>query len=206
MFLDEIGDLPLEMQASLLRVLQDRTITRVGSTERVRVDVRVIAATHVDLVRAVSDGRFREDLLYRLNVVTLKVPALRERVDDIPLLAQKAFEECRGKGSAVRGFSSAAMTAMMAHSWPGNVRELRNRVHHALVMTDNRLLTPADLGLAEADGSPDRTLDELRASVERELIEASLKKYRNNVSATARQLGVSRVTLYRMIDRLKIVL
>lgn len=98
------------------------------------------------------------------------------------------------------------MTAMMAHSWPGNVRELRNRVHHALVMTDNRLLTPADLGLAEADGSPDRTLDELRASVERELIEASLKKYRNNVSATARQLGVSRVTLYRMIDRLKIVL
>ena len=206
LFLDEIGDLPLEMQASLLRVLQDRTITRVGSTERVRVDVRVIAATHVDLVRAVSEGRFREDLLYRLNVVTLNVPALRERVDDIPLLAQQVFEECRGKGSAVRGFSSAAMSAMMAHSWPGNVRELRNRVHHALVMSDNRLLTPADLGLAQADSAMDLTLDELRASVERELIEASLKKCRNNVSATARQLGVSRVTLYRMIDRLKIVL
>lgn len=206
LFLDEIGDLPLEMQASLLRVLQDRTITRVGGTERIHVDVRVIAATHVDLVRAVAEGRFREDLLYRLNVVSLKVPALRERVEDIPLLAQQIYEECRSKGSPVRGFSSAAMDAMMAHAWPGNVRELRNRIHHALVMSDNRLVTPADLGLAEATGAEPRTLEELRASVERELIETSLKKCRNNVSATARQLGVSRVTLYRMIDRLKIVL
>lgn len=206
LFLDEIGDLPLEMQASLLRVLQDRTITRVGSTERIQVDVRVIAATHVDLARAVKDGRFREDLLYRLNVVSLKVPPLRERVEDIPLLAQQMFAECRGPGSAVRGFSSAAMSALMAHSWPGNVRELRNRVHHALVMSDNRMLTPADLGLTDTVGAEARTLEELRASVERELIESSLKKCRNNVSATARQLGVSRVTLYRMIDRLKIVL
>lgn len=206
LFLDEIGDLPLEMQASLLRALQDRTITRVGSTERLHVDVRVIAATHVDLARAVADGRFREDLFYRLHVVDLKVPALRERVEDVPALAQQVFEECRGKGAQARGFSSAAMNAMMAHSWPGNVRELRNRVQHALVMSDNRLLTPADLGLVEVVGSVDSTLDERRTAVERELIEASLKKCRNNVSATARQLGVSRVTLYRMIDRLKIVL
>ncbi|NLF53937.1 MAG: sigma-54-dependent Fis family transcriptional regulator [Thauera phenolivorans] len=206
LFLDEIGDLPLEMQSSLLRVLQDRTITRVGGTERVQVDVRVIAATHVDLVRAVAEGRFREDLLYRLNVVGLKLPALRERVEDIPLLAQQMFEECRSKGSPVRGFSSAAMSALMAHSWPGNVRELRNRIHHALVMSDHRLLTPEDLGLAEAASAEPPTLEALRASVERELIETSLKKCRNNVSATARQLGVSRVTLYRMIDRLKIVL
>jgi DNA-binding NtrC family response regulator len=155
----------------------------------------------------VAEGHFREDLYYRLNVVQLKVPPLRERREDIPLLAQEVFEQHKGqKGPQLRGFSSEALGALMAHDWPGNVRELINRVQHAMVMSEGRLMSAADLGLPlpMADTAP--TLDELRATMERELIESSLKKYRNNVSATARQLGVSRVTLYRMIDRLKIVL
>ncbi|MFT3757329.1 sigma 54-interacting transcriptional regulator [Thauera sp.] len=207
LFLDEIGDLPLEMQANLLRFLQEKSITRVGSTERVKVDVRVIAATHVDLVRAVTQGRFREDLYYRLNVLHLALPALRERREDIPLLAECIFAEHREQAAAqVRGFSSAALQAMMCYDWPGNVRELVNRVQRAMIMTENRLIGPLDLGLS-SDAEPGmQTLDEIRARIERELIETSLKTHGNNVSETARRLGVSRVTLYRMIDRLKIVL
>ena len=207
LFLDEIGDLPLEMQVNLLRFLQEKTITRVGSTERVKVNVRVIAATHVNLQRAVLEGRFRQDLYYRLNVLNLTLPALRERREDIPLLARTLFDEYRPYASAqVRGFSSAAMRAMMEYEWPGNVRELINRVQRAMIMSEDRLLTVADLGLPPATDPVTPTLEEIRTSVEREVIETSLKKHGNNVSETARRLGVSRVTLYRMIDRLKIVL
>jgi DNA-binding NtrC family response regulator len=207
LFLDEIGDLPLDQQASLLRFLQEKMITRVGSTERIPVDVRVIAATHVDLQRAMAEGRFREDLYYRLNVLHLQVPALRERREDIPLLAESVFHDNRRQtGSRVRGLSAQALRAMVDYDWPGNVRELINRVQHAVIMSENRLISPADLGLPDISEEVTPTLDEVRASVEREVIEASLRKYQNNVSETARQLGVSRVTLYRMIDRLKIVL
>ncbi len=207
LFLDEIGDLPLDLQASLLRFLQEKTVTRVGSTERTRVDVRVIAATHVDLMRAVAEGRFREDLFYRLNVVHLKVPPLRERAEDIPLLARKIFDDNREqKSSQVRGFSGEALRSMVDCEWPGNVRELINRVQHAMIMSENRLISAADLGLAGVTPDATPTLDEVRTTVEREVIESSLRKYQNNVSETARQLGVSRVTLYRLIDRLKIIL
>ncbi len=207
LFLDEIGDLPLDLQASLLRFLQEKTVTRVGSTERVRVDVRAIAATHVDLERAVAEGRFREDLFYRLNVVHLKVPPLRERGEDIPLLARKIFDDNREqKSSQVRGFSAEALRSMVEYEWPGNVRELINRVQHAMIMSENRLISAADLGLAGVTPDATPTLDEVRTTVEREVIESSLRKYQNNVSETARQLGVSRVTLYRLIDRLKIIL
>ncbi len=207
LFLDEIGDLPLDLQASLLRFLQEKTVTRVGSTERVRVDVRVIAATHVDLERAVAEGRFREDLFYRLNVVHLKVPPLRERGEDIPLLARKIFDDNREqKSSQVRGFSAEALRSMVEYEWPGNVRELINRVQHAMIMSENRLISAVDLGLAGVTPDATPTLDEVRTTVEREVIESSLRKYQNNVSETARQLGVSRVTLYRLIDRLKIIL
>ncbi len=208
LFLDEIGDLPLDLQASLLRFLQEKTIVRLGSTHRLRVNVRVIAATHVDLARAVAEGRFREDLYYRLNVLHLKVPPLRERAGDIPLLANSIFHENRHqKSPQVRGFSSEALHAMHAYHWPGNVRELVNRVQHAMIMTEEKLISASDLGLPRPDlsgASP--TLDEVRSSVEKEIIVNSLHKYQNNVSEVARQLGVSRVTLYRMIDRLKIVL
>lgn len=206
LFLDEIGDLPLDLQASMLRFLQEKTIVRVGGTERLRMNVRVIAATHVDLKRAVAEGRFREDLYYRLNVLHLPVPALRDRRDDIVLLAQLVYANNEEQRSPqVRGFSAEASLAMEAHDWPGNVRELINRVQQAMIMSENRFISAADLGLAAVEGNG-ATLDEARALVEREMIESSLKKCQNNVSETARQLGISRVTLYRMIDRLKIVL
>lgn len=207
LFLDEIGDLPLDLQVSLLRFLQEKTFVRLGSTERRRVDVRVIAATNVDLHRAVSEGRFREDLYYRLNVLHLNVPPLRERVSDLAAIAQSVFanRERYQRSPQVRGFSIEALQAMHEHHWPGNVRELINRVQHAMIMSENRFITAADLGLVEPSGkSP--TLDQVRSSVEREVIETTLHKCQNNVSEVARQLGVSRVTLYRMIERLKIVL
>lgn len=208
LFLDEIGDLPLELQVNLLRFLQERTIVRVGATERVRVDVRVIAATHMDLIHAVSEGKFREDLFYRLNVLHLKVPALRERVSDIPLLANMFFHQNQHqKSPQVKGISSEALHAMREYKWPGNVRELINRIQHAMIMSENKLLSASDLGLPTPElAMTTPTLDEVRASVEREVIESSMQKYQNNVSEVARQLGVSRVTLYRMIDRLKIII
>ncbi|CAL95647.1 sigma-54 dependent transcriptional regulator [Azoarcus olearius] len=207
LFLDEIGDLPLDLQASLLRFLQEKTIVRVGGTERLRMNVRVIAATHVDLKRAVAEGRFREDLYYRLNVLHLPVPALRERREDISLLAQAVYAAHEDQRSPqVRGFSAEATLAMEAYDWPGNVRELINRVQQAMIMSENRFISAADLGLPMPEGAAPTTLDEARASVEREMIETRLRKCQNNVSETARQLGISRVTLYRMIDRLKIVL
>ncbi|MDT3669794.1 MAG: sigma-54 dependent transcriptional regulator [Aromatoleum sp.] len=206
LFLDEIGDLPLDLQANLLRFLQEKTIVRVGSTERLRVNVRVIAATHVDLARAVEAGQFREDLYYRLNVLHLKVPPLRDRASDIPLLADRIFHERQHqKSPQVRGFSSEALHAMREYTWPGNVRELINRVQYAMLMTENKLIGAADLGIPApevAGGNP--TLDEARATVEKEIIVRNMHKYQNNVSEVARQLGISRVTLYRMIDRLKI--
>jgi DNA-binding NtrC family response regulator len=208
LFLDEIGDLPLDLQANLLRFLQEKTIVRVGSTVRVRVDVRVIAATHVDLGRAVAAGLFRQDLYYRLNVLHVKVPPLRERASDIPLLADCVFhEKQQQKSPQVRGFSSEALHAMREHAWPGNVRELINRVQYAMIMTENKLISAADLGIpAPVVAGANPTLDEARASVEKEIIVSSMHKYQNNVSEVARQLGISRVTLYRMIDRLKIVI
>ena len=207
LFLDEIGDLPLDLQASLLRFLQEKMITRLGSTERIGVDVRVIAATHVDLQRAVAEGRFREDLYYRLNVLELHVPALRDRKEDIPLLAQHVFADNREqKSPQLRGFGADALRAMTEYDWPGNVRDLINRVKRAMIMTEHRLITVADLGLSTAADEARPTLNEVRTSLEREVIESSLRKFQNNISQTARELGISRVTLYRMINRLKIAL
>jgi DNA-binding NtrC family response regulator len=204
LFLDEIGDLPLEQQANLLRFLQEKTISRLGSIQRIAVDVRVIAATHVDLEKAVAAGRFRQDLFYRLNVLHLELPPLRERSGDLPLLAESVLHECAARNATpVRGFRIEALKAMGRHDWPGNVRELINRVQHAAIMSENRLLTPADLGLGRG-GEALRTLDDARASIEKEVIVSSLRTNRNNVSQTARDLGISRVTLYRMISRLHI--
>ncbi|MGC3963064.1 MAG: sigma-54 dependent transcriptional regulator [Rhodocyclaceae bacterium] len=209
LFLDEIGDLPLDMQANLLRFLQEKTVVRVGATEHVRVNARVIAATHVDLRQAMEEGRFREDLYYRLNVVHVKVPPLRERAGDVVLIANDVFaRNSDQKSPQVRGFSREALLAMASYGWPGNVRELINRVQHAMIMSDHRLITAADMGFA-IEGTSEanvRTLDEVRSSVEKEFIESSLQKHQYNMSAVARQLGVSRVTLYRLIEKLKIII
>lgn len=202
-FLDEIGDLPLEMQTNLLRFLQEKTINRVGATKSLNVDVRVIAASHVDLAEAMSTGRFRHDLFYRLNVLSISVPALRERKEDVPLLAQYFFERCSAeKKTRVKGFSKAAMTALVAHNWPGNVRELFNRVQRAVVMTERTMLTPLDLGLVEEVNSRIGVgLGTARTQAERDAIYFSLNRVGRNITLAARELGVSRMTLYRLMEK-----
>ncbi|WP_225879121.1 sigma-54 interaction domain-containing protein [Zeimonas arvi] len=205
-FLDEIGDLPLESQASLLRFLQESTVVRIGSTRALRVDARVVAATHVDLGAAVADGRFREDLYYRLNVLQLRVPPLRERVEDIPMLVEHVFELWPDhRTPTLIGISRDALRAMREYSWPGNVRELINRVHRAMVMCEGSLIDAEDLGLgALAANVGSRSLATARRGTERDLVIAALVRNANNMAAAARELGVSRVTLYRMAERLAV--
>jgi DNA-binding NtrC family response regulator len=203
LFLDEIGDLPLDLQANLLRFLQERTIDRVGSHTPIPLDVRVVAATHVNLERAVDQGRFREDLYYRLNVLHLDMPPLRERGDDIELLANHFV---RSYAAIVRpnidGFSQHAINAMKGHAWPGNVRELANRVQRAVVMCEGKLLQPRDLGFdRDIPNGTLVTLAAARAAAEKEVIETTLRAVRNNVSQAARRLDISRVTLYRLLEQ-----
>lgn len=202
-FLDEIGDLPLEQQTSLLRFLQEGTIDRVGGNRSLPVDVRVMAATHQDLEAAVGEGRFREDLYYRLNVLRVHVPPLRERIEDIESLAWQQFERfARERGVQVRGFSEQALMCLLRHDWPGNVRELVNRIRRAIVMAEGRLITPRDLGLDRRSGQRRLpSLQEVRAEADSRAIRASLRLARNNCSQAARSLGISRVTLYRLMDK-----
>ncbi|HEY1043592.1 MAG TPA: sigma-54 dependent transcriptional regulator [Telluria sp.] len=202
-FLDEIGDLPKDLQSNLLRFLQEKTIYRIGSTRSITVDVRVIAASHVNLQEAVAQGNFREDLYYRLNVLPLTVPPLRERKSDLPRLADELFNSfLRETGGRVKGFSSCAMDAMMRHEWPGNVRELLNRIRYAMVMADGAVITAADLGLLP-DGSDQlgQALDRSREKAERAAVLSSLERCGRNVSQAARSLGVSRTTIYRLMEK-----
>ncbi|HRZ60135.1 MAG TPA: sigma-54 dependent transcriptional regulator [Rubrivivax sp.] len=204
LFLDEIGDLPLDMQTNLLRFLQEGTIDRIGANRGSPVDVRVIAATNVDLEGAVAGGAFRKDLYYRLNVLPLSVPPLRERGGDVQLLAEHFFHKFSGDRSRrLRGFSKRAMAALLAHDWPGNVRELINRIRRAMVLADGRLITPADLGLAAAaEIAPQQLpLDEARLHAEREAIAESLLSAGKNVTHAAKQLRISRMTLYRLMAK-----
>jgi DNA-binding NtrC family response regulator len=203
LFLDEIGDLPRELQANLLRFLQEKTICRLGSTRSIRVDVRVVAASHVQLQAAVANGSFREDLYYRLAVLPVTVPPLRERRDDLALLAEHFFHLYADERSPrLTGFSSRALAAMLDHAWPGNVRELINRVRRALVMADGRLITPLDLGLDPAAAVPaPAALDDARARTERSALRECLQRSGRNVSRAARDLGVSRTTMYRLLSK-----
>ena len=203
-FLDEIGDLSMDVQVSLLRFLQDRVIMRLGSTTPLQLDVRIIAATHVDLERAMAAGKFRHDLYYRLKVLGLTVPPLRERRGDIELLARHFFSRFAHESNAsLRGFSPTALSALAAHDWPGNVRELMNRVRSAVVMADGRYITPGDLGLPEPDHSRacGVGLADVRIDAERRAVHSSLDLARRNVSQAARWLGVSRMTMYRLMAK-----
>ena len=203
LFLDEIGDLPRELQINLLRFLQEKTITRVGSTRSVQVDLRVIAATNVDLESAVASGEFREDLFYRLNVLSLRVPPLRERSEDIGVLAEHFFRQFAAeKSPRLKGLSDRALGAMVAHPWPGNVRELINRVRRAMVMAQGRLITPADLGFEDsAYPLPSVALGEARTRAEQDAIALSLERSGRNVTLAAKNLGISRMTLYRLMAK-----
>ena len=202
-FLDEIADLPRELQSNLLRFLQEKTIYRIGSTRSILVDTRVIAASNVNLKQAVAQGKFREDLYYRLNVLPVTVPPLRERRDDLPALTDHFFRlYAADKPRHLKGFSSAAQRAIASHDWPGNVRELINRIRRAMVLAEGRQITPADLELAGADaaGAGDG-LGQLRTAAERAAIGASLQRAGSNITLAARDLGVSRMTLYRLMSK-----
>ncbi len=204
-FLDEIGDLTLDLQVNLLRFLQEGTIERVGGTESMELDIRVISATHVDLSKAVEEGRFREDLFYRLNVLHLVLPPLRERENDILEIAELNLRKFRAEspGSRVRGFTEDAKRLMNVYHWPGNIRELVNLVRRAVAMCDKELIGPEDLGLERR--SPNRnhiaTLAEIKEEAEKKAVIAALRRNRDNIAAASRQLGVSRVTLYRLIEK-----
>lgn len=203
LFLDEIGDLPLSQQGNLLRFLEEKTIVRVGGSEEISIDTRVIAATHLDLHKAVAEGRFREDLYYRLKVLQLNVPPLRERDADIEQLGRHFLHTLQpGRRRQPREFSAAAVRLISNHEWKGNVRELANVIRNALVMSDNRWITPNDLGLERRNGRRSLdTLEQARQDAERSAILASLRHCGNNVTQTAQALGVSRVTLHRLIKK-----
>lgn len=203
LLLDEIGDLPLSLQVHLLRFLETGRIQRLGGSEEIAVDVRILAATHVPLERAIEAGEFREDLYHRLNVVSLHLPPLREHAEDIEVLARFFFERFAAERAAhVRGISTVAMQRMLQYDWPGNVRELINRMRRATVMCEGRLISPGDLDLDAFDpASEPVTLEAARTQAECERIRAALTHNRNCITAAARELGVSRVTLYRLIDK-----
>jgi DNA-binding NtrC family response regulator len=201
LFLDEIGDISPKLQLDLLRVLEERRLTRVGGTESVPVDVRIIAATNRDLPKAVEEGRFRQDLFYRLNVIAITLPPLRDRREDIPLLVDTVLEQLGAELKRdVEGVSAEAMALLMAHSWPGNVRELRNVLERALVVSTGSILQAGHLGLtlrgAEMPEHP-ASLSE----VERQHIAAVLKETGGNVTQAARILDIDRVTLYSRIRK-----
>ncbi len=206
LFLDEIGDLPLKQQINLLRFLEDRTIERVGGSDKIAIDVRIIAATHVDLKQAVQNGIFREDLYYRLGVLQIKTPPLRDRGSDIELLAYYYFNKFSANGTyKAKGFHADSLLLLKNYEWPGNIRQLMNSIRHAVVISENNLLTPADLGLERRYKERIlQTLEEARATADRELILTSLRHTSNNMSRAAKVLGISRVSLYRLMSKYEI--
>ena len=202
LFLDEIGDMPHSLQVKLLRFLQERVIERVGGRSQIAVTVRVIAATNADLQALIQDGRFREDLYYRLDEVGVHIPPLRERPGDATLLARFFLSRyAREMKRPVRGFTADAVTAIAGYDWPGNVRELENRVKRALVLADGALITAADLRLSAAEFP---TLRMAREEAEMEVVSKALCVADNNVSAAAKLLGVSRPTLYDLMRTLRL--
>ena len=204
LFLDEIGDLPLELQANLLRFLQEKHIERVGGSQPIPVDVRVLAATHVDLEAAIINGRFREDLYYRLNVLQVFTAPLRERHGDMAMLANHfARFYSQETGRRPRTFSEQALVAMGNHDWPGNVRELANRVRRGLVLAEGRQIEPCDLGLEtrQAPSLAMGTLEDYKDRAERQALCDVLQRHSNNLSLAAKVLGVSRPTFYRLLHK-----
>jgi DNA-binding NtrC family response regulator len=201
LFLDEIGDMPVECQASLLRFLQEGTIERLGGTGSIPIDVRIVAATHVDLNEAIAAGRFRTDLFHRLCVLRVEQPPLRARGKDIGVLARYLLGEAKKtSGKKIKGFSPAAMRAMASYDWPGNVRELINRIRRAVVMAEGSVINPDDLDLLPpGENSRTLTLAEVRDSAVRNAIEQALQRHHERLLDVAKELGVSRVTLYRLM-------
>jgi two-component system response regulator HydG len=208
LFLDEIGELPLELQAKLLRALESGEVKRVGASRPGHVDVRVVAATNCDLLQAVSEGRFREDLYYRLCVIPLHLPPLRSRKTDIVALAEHFIRAFAPRGQLVK-MTPAAVDRLRAHHWPGNVRELRNVMHRALLLRRGAMIDAADIsfdqemnaetGIALPGIPPGLTLEEMLARLERQIIESALRHHHNNREKVARELGIARSTLFKRL-------
>ena len=212
LFLDEVGDMPLALQAKLLRALQEQEVEPLGSNQVIKVDVRVIAATSRDLKAHVADGRFREDLYYRLNVLPIRLPALRERLGDLEALAEHLLENIAARtGMPQRELGPTAIGALAAHAWPGNIRELRNVLEQAAMLTDAARLSAADfatilpavVGRPTRAGSAVRPLPEQIAELERSSIRLALAATGGNKVSAARLLGISRATLYEKLSALR---
>jgi two-component system nitrogen regulation response regulator NtrX len=211
LFLDEVGDMSLSAQAKLLRVLQEGVVTRIGGSKSIQVDVRVLAATNKDLDGEIAEGRFREDLLYRLNVVPIDVPPLRERREDIPaLVAHFAEQLSASAGVPGRKFGDDAVRRLQSRAWPGNIRELRNAVERALILASGKTVTAADIdqllpsggtasGFAESSGS--HTFETFKQEAEKNFLIQQLREHDWNVSETARALKMPRSNLYKKIER-----
>jgi transcriptional regulator with PAS, ATPase and Fis domain len=202
-FLDEIGEMPMALQVKLLRVLQERIVERVGDVKGRPIDIRVVAATNKSLQEEIAAGRFREDLFYRLNEVTVSLPALRDRGEDVHQIAQFFLAKYADQyGSRARAFTAGALNAMRAYYWPGNVRELENRVKKAVIMTDRQQLGPEDLGLnARPDAPPVKTLAEAEEDFKKQYIRDALDQNQWNKAQTARVLDVDPRTIFRYIEK-----
>jgi two-component system NtrC family response regulator len=202
-FLDEIGDMPMSLQAKMLRFLQEHMVERLGGHKEIPVDVRVVCATHHDLRELISSGEFREDLYYRISEIVIQIPALRERDGDRLLLARSFLEKyARENGRNFRGFSEQACKCIESYPWPGNVREVENRVKRAVVMSEGKTISAADLGLQADGGRLSLSLREAREAAERQVIQRALDINNYNMSHTAEALGISRPSLYNLMKKL----
>jgi len=203
LFLDEVDNLGMETQANLLRFLEEKKVRRLGSTKLIPANVRVIAATHSNIEQAMREGRFREDLFYRLNVLHLRAPTLRERRGDVELLARYFFNKFSAEVKTVaKGFNRDALEVINRYDWPGNVRELMNRVRRGVLLTEGPYISPTDMELERRSlGRGFVTLDEARMAADREVIQATLLRTRFNIARAAQELSVSRMTLYRLMEK-----
>jgi two-component system NtrC family response regulator len=204
LFLDEVGDIPFALQVKLLRFLQERVIERIGGRKPIAVDTRIVCATHQNLEDMIAQGRFREDLWYRVAEIVVKIPSLAERQGDAALLARAFLARFAGEmGRPVKGFSPEALAAIDAWGWPGNVRELENRVKRAVIMTDGAMVAAEDLDLNAAEGGDGLPLNlkQAREAVDRQVIRQALARADGNISLSAKLLGVSRPTLYDLLKQ-----
>ena len=206
LFLDEIGNIPLHLQAKLLRALQNRSVTRVGGSRSIPVDIRLICATNMDLPRMVAEGKFREDLWYRINTTEIHLPPLRERRDEILPLAEMFLSEFAAKyGRSARSFSGDAVQALQKAKWGGNIRELRNAVEKAVIVSEAEVISVADLSLRGSEpAEPAVTGDGTLEQMEERMIRAAVRKFNGNLSLVARSLDISRPTLYSKLKKYNI--
>lgn len=207
LFLDEAGDLPPPLQAKLLRFLQERVVERLGGRKEIEVDVRVICATNQDLTQLIKEGRFREDLYYRFNEITIDIPPLREREGDVSLIARSLLNKFNKEfNRRLSGFTEGAIAAMEGYSWPGNVRELENKLKRAVIMEESDRITASSLELASDDKHEiaDCNLHRAREQLEIQITQRALSMYGGNVSKAADAMGVSRPTLYSIMEKHKI--